>query len=72
MKGDQKYDALKCGPPPNATVESLLIIQNVSEPMCPGKSVTYVCDAGGINKFEVCSNQCQCYKPLTQNIFRLI
>ena len=44
---------LTCAAPPAAPASAVMTISKRDAPMCPGKTVTYSCDAGGINAFEV-------------------
>ena len=54
VESDNKESELACGDPPTPPIKSKLALDYVPKHVCPDMSVTYKCDAGGVNKFLVC------------------
>ena len=53
VESDNKESELACGDPPTPPIKSNLTLHYVPKHVCPDMSVTYKCDAGGVNKFLV-------------------
>ena len=53
VESDNIESELACGDPPTPPIKSNLTLHYVPKHVCPDMSVTYKCDAGGVNKFLV-------------------
>ena len=55
MQSDDKGSKLSCEDPPAPPSNTRLILDTETKPdhVCPYESVSYKCNAGGVNKFYV-------------------